>query len=83
VPPVVVEPDAGETVTELTDGLGGAGPGVGAVTVTTAEAVLVGSALLIAVTVSVPAFAGAVYTPAVVMLPDKAFQVTVLLDVVP
>jgi hypothetical protein len=44
------------------DGLdeGGAGVGVDAVTVTVAEADLLESALLVAVTVSVPAFAGAV-----------------------
>jgi hypothetical protein len=44
------------------DGLGGGGAGVGvaAVTVTVADANLLGSALLLAVTLSVPAFTGAV-----------------------
>jgi hypothetical protein len=41
-------------------GGGGAGVGVDAVTVTVAEANLLESALLVAVTLSVPAFAGAV-----------------------
>ena len=39
---------------------GGADVGVNAVTVTVAEANLLGSALLVAVTLSIPAFAGAV-----------------------
>jgi hypothetical protein len=59
VPPVVVEVDAGETVTDVTVGVG-VGFGGGLVTVTVAEADLVGSATLVAVTESVPAFAGAV-----------------------
>jgi hypothetical protein len=54
-PLVATEVEAGETVTEVTAGLVGA-----VVTVTTALADLVGSAALVAVTVSVPAFAGAV-----------------------
>jgi hypothetical protein len=53
VPPGVVEVDAGETATEFTTG-------VGAETVTVAEADWVGSATLVALTVSVPAVDGAV-----------------------
>jgi uncharacterized membrane protein YdcZ (DUF606 family) len=56
LPPVCSEVAAGDTVTELTGGaLGG-----GVVTVTLAVSDLVGSATLVAVTVSVPALAGAV-----------------------
>src|SRR5215468_7083743 len=77
-PPVVVEPDAGDTVTDVTDGLGGA-----AVTVTVADANFVGSALLVAVTVSVPVFEGAVYRPEELTLPSSALQVTALFGVVP
>ena len=58
VAPVLAEVDAGDTVTEVTTGLGGGGGA--AVTLTEAEADLVGSAALVTVTVSVPAFAGAV-----------------------
>jgi hypothetical protein len=57
---------------------------VGAVvTLTDADADLVGSAVLVAVTVSVPAVEGAVYIPAAVILPSDAFHVTPLLEVVP
>ena len=52
MPPVLEEAEVGEMVIEVTVG--------GAVTVTEAEPDLVLSALLIAVTVSVPGFAGAV-----------------------
>ena len=72
VPLVRDDAEAGEIVTEVT-----AGPcGGAAVTVTVAEANLVASALLVAVTVAVPTVAGAVYAPDDVMLPDEAFQVT-------
>ena len=55
VPLVTEDADAGDRMTELTP------PAFGlAVTVTVAVAVLLGSALLVAVTLSVPAFAGAV-----------------------
>ena len=50
---------------------------------TVADADLVGSALLIAVTVAVPGLVGAVYMPPAVMLPSEAFHVTVLFEVVP
>jgi hypothetical protein len=60
----------------------GAGEAV-EVTVTMAEAVFVGSALLVAVTVAVPGLAGAAYTPATEILPNEAFQVTVLSEAVP
>jgi hypothetical protein len=60
LPPVVTLPDVGEIVIEVTVGVG-VGFGVGAVvTVTEALPDLLGSATLVAVTVSVPAFAGAV-----------------------
>jgi len=60
------------------DGLdgGGAGAGVGAVTVTVADADLFDCALLVAVTVSVPAFAGAVYSPDELIVPSAAVHVT-------
>jgi hypothetical protein len=72
---VVEEAETGETVTEVTV--------EGAVTLTVAEPDFVLSALLVAVTVSVPACAGAVYSPAEVMVPKAAFQVTEVLEVVP
>ena len=56
---------------------------VAAATLTDVEADFVGSALLIAVTVSVPAVEGAVYWPADVILPSAARQVTLLFVVVP
>jgi hypothetical protein len=59
VPVVIEEAVEGETVTEVTTGLGG-GATVTAVTFTVAEANLVGSALLLAVTVAVPGLEGAV-----------------------
>lgn len=48
-----------------------------------AELDLLGSASLVAVTVSVPALEGAVYSPDAVMLPRAAFQVTDLSEAVP
>jgi hypothetical protein len=75
---VVVDVDAGEIVTEFTTGGGG-----GAVTFTVAEPDFVVSATLVAVTVSVPAVAGAVYAPDPVMLPSEACHVTPLLVAVP
>jgi hypothetical protein len=62
---------------------GGAGAGAGAVTVTVADADLLDCALLIAVTVSVPAFAGAVYSPDELILPRAAVHVTVSSVAVP
>jgi hypothetical protein len=60
LPPVVTLPDVGEIVIDVTVGVGvGFGAGA-AVTVTEALPDLLGSATLVAVTVSVPAFAGAV-----------------------
>jgi hypothetical protein len=56
VPPVADAAVEGDTVTDVTVGAGGGG----AVTVTLAVSDLVGSATLVAVTVSVPALAGAV-----------------------
>jgi hypothetical protein len=73
-----VDVDAGEIVTEFTTGGGG-----GAVTLTVAEPDFVVSATLVAVTVSVPAVAGAVYAPDAVMLPSEACHVTALLVAVP
>jgi hypothetical protein len=70
VPPVATEVVAGVTETEVTLG---ADP---VVTVTVAEADLVVSATLVAVTVAEPAAAGAVNRPAGVIVPDEAVQVT-------
>jgi hypothetical protein len=70
VPPVATEVLAGVTETEVTLG---ADP---VVTVTVAEADLVVSATLVAVTVAEPAAAGAVNRPARVIVPDEAVQVT-------
>ena len=64
VAPVISEAVVGEMETET------------AVTVTVAEADLVVSATLVAVTVTLPAVAGAVKSPPVVMLPALAVQVT-------
>ena len=61
----------------LDEGGAGAGVGAGAVTVTVADADLFDCALLVAVTVSVPAFAGAVYSPDELIVPRAAVQVTV------
>lgn len=47
------------------------------------ESDLVGSTALVAVTVSVPVFDGAVYKPDDVIVPSAAFQITALLEVVP
>jgi|KBSMisStandDraft_5_1062788.scaffolds.fasta_scaffold1488991_1 hypothetical protein len=74
VPPVANEVVAGETLTELM---------TGAATVMVAEADFVASALLVAVTVAVPAVAAAVYAPLVVIVPADAFQLTDLSLTVP
>jgi len=71
VPPVTDEAVAGETLTLKPP------------TVTVAVADFVGSATLVAMTMPVTRFAGAVKTPALVMLPTDAVQVTALLVVVP
>jgi len=78
---VVADADVGEIVTPLTEAAGGGA--AAAVTVTLADPDLLVSAALVAVTVSVPAFAGAVYKPAPVMAPNVAFHVTDLLVVDP
>ena len=62
-------------------GVGAADGGTSAVTA--AEANLVGSALLMAVTRAVPALAGAVKSPAGVMVPSEVFHVTDLSAAVP
>ena len=67
---MVVEVDDGETVTEVTVPLGVV------VTVTVAEADLVGSATLVAVTFPVPELAGALNSPLEEMLPMDAAQLT-------
>src|SRR5579863_6766561 len=67
----------------LEEGGAGAGVGAGAVTVTVAEADLFDCALLVAVTVSVPAFAGAVYSPDEVIVPMAAVHVTEVSVTVP
>jgi hypothetical protein len=61
----------------------GVGVGVGAVTVTLADADLFDWARLVAVTVSVPAFAGAVYSPDELIVPRAAVHVTVSSVAVP
>jgi hypothetical protein len=53
------------------------------VTFTVTESVFDGSATLVAVTVSVPAFAGALYAPELLIVPSTAFHVTALFVVVP
>ena len=70
VPPVVSEAVVGLIATAT-----------GTVTVTVAEADFVVSATLVAVTVYVPAVAGAVYRPAVVIVPPVALHVTLVLVV--
>jgi hypothetical protein len=79
LPPVLAEVETGDTEMEVTVGVGA---GV-AVTETVAVANMLESALLVATTVSVPAFAGAVYTPEVEMLPRAARQLTDLSVTVP
>jgi hypothetical protein len=74
VAPVRIVPVAGETETPLA---------TGAATVTVVLADFVVSATLVALTVIVPADAGAVSKPAAVMVPPVADQVTVLLVTVP
>jgi hypothetical protein len=64
----------GERVIEVTDG---------AVTVIVALADFVGSATLVALTVAVPAAAGAVKRPVAVTVPELADHVTDLLVTVP
>jgi hypothetical protein len=78
VPPVVVVALTGEIVTPLTvaPGVGPFGV-VGATTVTTAEANLVGSATLVAVTLPVVAVGGATKLPVALMLPIVVVQLTV------
>jgi hypothetical protein len=56
---------------------------VGAVTVTDADAVLVPSATLVAVTVTLPPLAGAVSKPALVIEPPEVDHVTALFVTVP
>ena len=63
--------------------MGSDGGGAGAVTLTTVVSNFDQSALLVAVTVSVPAVDGAVYRPVDVIRPRAAFQVTFLFVVVP
>ena len=70
--PVRSDADEGVTDTDIT---------VGAVTVIDAEADLLGSAALVAVTVYMPGVEGAVYRPAVVIDPPVPDQVTAVFDV--
>ena len=69
MPPVNIEADTGEIVTQTT----------GALTATVADADLVLSAALVAVTVKVPAVLGAEYKPAEEMVPPVADQATAVL----
>jgi hypothetical protein len=64
-------------------GFEGGGGGGAIVTLTDTESDLVGSATLVAVTVSVPAVVGALYIPDALTVPSAAFQATVLFVVVP
>ena len=79
--------EVGEIVTEVTAGSGGGGFGLGlpgaAATVTGADADLVGSATLVAVTIPDPAVAGAVYSPVEVIVPIVVDHVTARSVVVP
>lgn len=83
VAPVVAVAEVGEIVTDDTDGCDGGGFVGAVVTVTLAAPDLLVSATLVAVTVSVPAFAGAVYMPPAVIVPSAAFHVTALFVVEP
>jgi hypothetical protein len=74
VAPVRIDPLAGVTVMEVT---------FGALTVMVPEAVFVGSATLVAVTVAVPAVAPAVKSPAALTVPEDVLHVTVLFVTVP
>jgi hypothetical protein len=78
LPLVLTDVVAGLTVTLATVGVA-----LAAVTFTVADADLVVSATLVAVTVSVPAFEGAVYCPVDVIVPSCAFQVTFVFVVLP
>jgi hypothetical protein len=71
VPFVREAAEAGDTATEPT-----VAPNDAAVTFTVADADLVGSAVLVAVTTHVVALVGAVYSPEDVILPTEAAQVT-------
>lgn len=84
-PPVVVVVLVGEIVIPVTVGPGADGElGVdAATTVTTADANLVGSATLVAVTVPVVAAAGAVKVPVELIAPNVEVQVTESLVVAP
>ena len=75
--------ERGESVTEVTGNPVGGGGVAPAITVTMAEPSLVGSALLVAVTVAVSGFDGAEYTPLAVIVPADAAQVTESLVVEP
>ena len=75
LPLIMDEAETGEIVTELTAGSGGGGVDA-VVTVTTAEAEMVESAVLVAVIVAVPAVAGATYAPEEVIVPADAVQAT-------
>ena len=79
--PAVIDALAGETTTELTPDPGGTV--LGGFTVTTADADLLGSATLVAVTVPVPADVGAVYTPVAETVPIVAVHCTASFVVVP
>ena len=83
VPPAAVDTLAGVIATEVTPDPVGGLLGVVDATVTTADADLVGSATLVAVTVPVPADVGAVYTPVAETDPIVDVHCTALLVVVP
>jgi hypothetical protein len=64
-------------------GFDGGGFDVATVTLTGTESDFDGSATLVAVTVSVPAFAGALYIPELLIVPSAAFHETDLFVAVP
>jgi hypothetical protein len=76
VPSVVTDGELGVMLTALTGG-------VAAPMVTVPDPDLVVSATLVAVTVAVPAVAGAVYSPVELIVPGDAFQLTDLFDALP
>jgi hypothetical protein len=81
-PPPAAPGNAGQ-FDPLQEALEDVGGGAAAVMVRAAEAVLLESALLVAVTVSEPAFVGAVYIPDELIAPNAAVHVTDLSVIVP
>ena len=78
VPPTPTIDVPGDIETEGGGGGGGGGGGAGAWTVSCAFALLVGSAMLVAVTVCAPAWLGAVYKPVALIVPTEEFPPALL-----